>query len=72
MPGVEDVQLFGERAHVRVAGAAAGADPAESIAPALEAAGHLHVRRITPVAASLEDVFIDLIAPDRAPAAAGK
>ena len=56
---VEDVQLFGDRAHARVHGAAAPA--VEAITAALNRAG---VRPISvrPVPASLEDVFIDRIA----------
>jgi ABC-2 type transport system ATP-binding protein len=59
IPGVLDVQSFGDRAHVRVAAgtAAAGADAISR---------ELHARAFTgisvrPVAASLEDVFIELI-----------
>jgi len=55
VPGVEQVQMFGERAHVRVARADEGVRAA--LATALGAAG-LNVREIRPVAASLEDVFI--------------
>jgi ABC-2 type transport system ATP-binding protein len=57
--GVEDVQVFGDRAHVRFAGAA----PEEAIArvtAALARAG-IPLLSVRPVAASLEDVFIDLI-----------
>jgi ABC-2 type transport system ATP-binding protein len=64
--GVADVQSFGDRAHVRMPspGAAAGA---AAIAQALERAGSTGVA-VRPIAASLEDVFIDLIAGTRAPA----
>jgi drug efflux transport system ATP-binding protein len=55
VPGVEQVQMFGERAHVRVARADEGVRAA--LATALGAAG-LNVRQIRPVAASLEDVFV--------------
>jgi ABC-2 type transport system ATP-binding protein len=59
VPHVSDVQVFGDRVHVRVAGASASA-----VAPAIERA----LRdagvdaAVRPIAASLEDVFIDLIA----------
>jgi ABC-2 type transport system ATP-binding protein len=67
--GVADVQSFGDRAHVRMPnqGAAAGA---AAVAQALERAGSTGVA-VRPIAASLEDVFIDLIAgtgQQRAPA----
>jgi drug efflux transport system ATP-binding protein len=56
--GVADVQPFGDRAHVRLAGVdqAAGAG---AIRTALERAG-LTVMAVRPITASLEDVFIDL------------
>ena len=58
IPGVADVQTFGDRAHVRLAGLdqAAGI---EAVRAALERGGtkDVGVRAITP---SLEDVFIDL------------
>jgi drug efflux transport system ATP-binding protein len=60
LPGVEDVQPFGDRAHVRVARGLASASAAE-IRNALERAGSTGVT-VRPIAASLEDVFIDLIA----------
>jgi ABC-2 type transport system ATP-binding protein len=53
--GVEDVQIFGSRAHVRMAdraGATAG-----SLQTALEAAG-LTVSSVRPIHTTLEDVFI--------------
>jgi len=58
IPGVADVQPFGDRAHVRLAGLdpATGAD---AIRTALERAG-LAVVGVRPITASLEDVFIDL------------
>ena len=59
IPGIADVQLFGDRAHARVSGiSAAAAVPA--VAAALTRAGVASVS-IRPIAASLEDVFIDLI-----------
>ena len=60
LPGVGDVQSFGDRAHVRVDRARAAASAAE-IEQALERAGSTGVS-VRPIAASLEDVFIDLIA----------
>jgi ABC-2 type transport system ATP-binding protein len=57
--GVADVQSFGDRAHVRIAGRAD-----EEVIRDIEAAlmGHgYRALSIRPVAASLEDVFIDLI-----------
>jgi ABC-2 type transport system ATP-binding protein len=66
LPGVEDVQSFGERAHVRVSGSD-GVEATTSIRAALEARG-IRVIGSRVVAASLEDVFIDLITPrDEAP-----
>jgi len=54
-PGVTDVQMFGERAHVRMD----RADPAVEgqLVAALEAAG-LHAASVRPIPTSLEDVFI--------------
>ena len=63
LPGVEDVQPFGERAHVRVTGTDTG--QAASIRSSLEGQG-IRVIAARPVAASLEDVFIDLITPTEA------
>jgi ABC-2 type transport system ATP-binding protein len=65
LPGVEDVQAFGERAHARVAGSAA--ERAVSIRSGLEQKG-IRVMAVRPVAPSLEDVFIDLITPKEAAA----
>jgi ABC-2 type transport system ATP-binding protein len=63
VPGVEAVQPFGDRAHVRMApGARDTVMPA--IASALRRAGIGGVS-IRPIAASLEDVFIDLITGQR-------
>jgi ABC-2 type transport system ATP-binding protein len=59
IPGVTDVQVFGDRAHVRFAQTDAAA-AADSIAVALSRAG-LRASGVRPIPASLEDVFIDLI-----------
>jgi ABC-2 type transport system ATP-binding protein len=59
VPGVGDVQAFGDRAHVRLS----GISPAEGITrvtAALERAG-IPLQSVRPVVASLEDVFIDLV-----------
>jgi len=59
VPGVTDVQVFGDRAHVRFADddrAQAGA----AITSALERSG-MRSTSVRPIPASLEDVFIDLI-----------
>jgi ABC-2 type transport system ATP-binding protein len=61
--GVENVQPFGDRAHVRVT-AGAQAAVMRDIEAALRAAG-LGGVNIRPIAASLEDVFIDLITGHR-------
>jgi ABC-2 type transport system ATP-binding protein len=55
VPGVSDVQFFGERAHVRVA--AADATAPAWLRSRLEASG-LAVEGIRPIRTSLEDVFI--------------
>jgi ABC-2 type transport system ATP-binding protein len=55
VPGVVDVQMFGERAHVRME--PARADAARVIASHLAQAG-LEATSIRPTAPSLEDVFI--------------
>jgi hypothetical protein len=59
IPGVTDVQVFGDRAHVRFAetGTDAGL---QSIQAALRRAG-VRALSVRPIPASLEDVFIDLI-----------
>jgi ABC-2 type transport system ATP-binding protein len=59
LPGVRDVQAFGDRAHVRL-DALTLADGTRSIGEALRAAG-LRPPAIRAVPASLEDVFIELI-----------
>jgi ABC-2 type transport system ATP-binding protein len=55
VPGIADVQFFGERAHVRIA--ANEADASASLRSRLEASG-LAVSGIRPIRTSLEDVFI--------------
>jgi ABC-2 type transport system ATP-binding protein len=57
--GVADVQPFGERAHLRLAGIGPG-DAEREVRAALAGAG-IAVVSIRPVAASLEDVFIELV-----------
>jgi ABC-2 type transport system ATP-binding protein len=54
VPGVTDIQMFGERAHVRVE---PGADAADRLTAGAKDAG-LSVTSIRPIATSLEDVFI--------------
>jgi ABC-2 type transport system ATP-binding protein len=68
LSGVIDVQSFGDRAHVRVQGVTL-AEAARSIEAALAAAG-LRAAGIRPVAATLEDVFIELIGETRGEEAA--
>jgi ABC-2 type transport system ATP-binding protein len=62
LAGVTDVQAFGERAHVRVGEKQAAAVQVDAIRAALVRHG-IDVLAIRPITASLEDVFIDLIAP---------
>jgi ABC-2 type transport system ATP-binding protein len=57
--GVLDVQSFGDRAHLRVRPGDT-ARTADAVAAALDRAG-VRLVSVRPVAASLEDVFIDLI-----------
>ena len=59
LPGVEDVQSFGDRAHVRVE-AGTQAQGVETVTGALQARG-IKVLTARPVPATLEDVFIALI-----------
>jgi ABC-2 type transport system ATP-binding protein len=62
VPGVRDVQSFGDRAHVRAE------TDARSLAGAVEealAAAGFRVLDVRPIGASLEDVFIDLITGSR-------
>jgi ABC-2 type transport system ATP-binding protein len=61
---VADVQAFGERIHVRLVGGAA--QPVDRVRAALAQAG-LSVASARIVPASLEDVFINRVAPNRAP-----
>jgi len=70
IPGVTDVQSFGDRAHVRLPRerASSGRD---AIVQALERTGATGVT-VRPIVASLEDVFIDLIGgAGQGPAAPG-
>ena len=62
VPGVRDVQSFGDRAHVRAAGDAR--ELAHAVGAALAAAG-IRAIDVRPIGASLEDVFIDLISGGR-------
>jgi ABC-2 type transport system ATP-binding protein len=62
LEGVRDVQAFGERAHVRTSASNAAAGQVDTIRAALESRG-IDVLAVRPITASLEDVFIDLIAP---------
>jgi drug efflux transport system ATP-binding protein len=55
LPGVVDVQMFGERAHVRMNQSEAAT--AAALRSAVEGAGFT-VREVRPIATSLEDVFI--------------
>jgi ABC-2 type transport system ATP-binding protein len=64
MPGITGVQLFGERAHVRLAAGAPLSDP-QQLSSALSAAG-IDVESVRRVPASLEDVFIDRVAKETA------
>ena len=62
LPGVADVQLFGERAHVRLEPGSPLSD-ADRLAAALRSSG-IAVESIRRVPASLEDVFIARIAKE--------
>jgi ABC-2 type transport system ATP-binding protein len=59
LPGVIDVQPFGDRLHVRLSGLSQ-ADAVPVLTAALTRGG-IEVAGIRPIAASLEDVFIDLV-----------
>ena len=65
IPGVVDVQSFGDRAHVRLPRDRTPAGR-EAIVKALEQEGATGVS-VRPIAASLEDVFIDLIGGPKGP-----
>jgi hypothetical protein len=56
---VEDVQVFGDRLHLRVKPGTADGVMAEL--PARLQSEGLQVSRIRPIAATLEDVFIELV-----------
>ena len=60
VPGIEDVQIFGDRAHARLSGASDTAAVARDVEEALQRAG-VGAPSVRPIVASLEDVFIDLI-----------
>jgi ABC-2 type transport system ATP-binding protein len=62
LPGIADVQVFGERAHVRLDTGAPLSDP-ERLASALKTEG-IAVESIRRVPASLEDVFIARVAKE--------
>jgi ABC-2 type transport system ATP-binding protein len=62
IPGIADVQMFGERAHVRLDHAAG--DAAEFLSSRLERDG-LAVESVRPVPMSLEDVFISRLSEAR-------
>jgi ABC-2 type transport system ATP-binding protein len=64
LPGVADVQLFGERAHVRLHVGTPLSDP-ERLTSALNAEG-IAVESVRRVPASLEDVFIARVAKETA------
>ena len=64
LPGIADVQLFGERAHVRLPAGAPLSEPVE-LASALKSAG-IAVESVRRVPASLEDVFIARVAKETA------
>jgi ABC-2 type transport system ATP-binding protein len=63
VPGVLEVQAFGDRAHVRLQGVTID-DGTRAIEAAVAARG-LRLIGIRPIAASLEDVFIELIGASR-------
>jgi ABC-2 type transport system ATP-binding protein len=64
LPGVADVQLFGERAHVRLHAGAPLSEP-ERLTAALNTEG-IAVESVRRVPASLEDVFIARVAKETA------
>jgi ABC-2 type transport system ATP-binding protein len=65
LPNVSEVQMFGERVHVRVE---AGFETAAELAAALGAI-ELDVESVRPIATSLEDVFIARLGERRVSAA---
>ena len=67
IPDVEDVQLFGDRAHVRLAHRRG--NEVQDVTAALERAG-VRVAGVRPIPASLEDVFIHLVSQAGAPSSA--
>jgi ABC-2 type transport system ATP-binding protein len=64
VPGVRDVQRFGDRAHVRLEGVTI-AEGTRAIEAALAANG-IGAAAVRPITATLEDVFIELIGTSRA------
>ncbi len=60
VPGVADVQVFGERAHARLV-EDAGPDAIARIEAALASQPGVRVLSVRPIAATLEDVFIDKV-----------
>jgi ABC-2 type transport system ATP-binding protein len=62
VPGVVDAQAFGERAHVRLGPGARAEAAVRTVTDGLRQVGVTPVS-VRPVGVSLEDVFIDLIAP---------
>ena len=60
VPGVVEVQNFGERIHARLGTAAAGESSLGAVRAALQDAG-VEVTGLRPVQASLEDVFINRV-----------
>jgi ABC-2 type transport system ATP-binding protein len=64
LPGVADVQLFGERVHVRLESRAESSDP-ERVAAALRREG-ITAESVRRVPTSLEDVFIARVAKETA------
>jgi ABC-2 type transport system ATP-binding protein len=64
LPGIVDVQVFGERSHVRIEADAPLSDP-HQLASAMQTAG-VAVESVRRVPASLEDVFIARVAKETA------
>ena len=60
VPGVDDVQIFGDRVHARLSGGGDTGAVVQGVEDALRRAG-VRAASVRPIAASLEDVFIDLI-----------